>query len=136
MSPFGRHWWLRALVVGLAYSAVGIVFGQLAGTAASQQTSTFWRLGAWAVSGVIYATHIVYEHFRLHNSPRLIALHAMAVALGAFGLAVAATIHALSIEQYRPRYLIALIAWPAITAFPAVLVAFPVSAVLARLARR
>ena len=129
--------WLRVLIIGLAYSVVGIVFGRLAGAAASGQTSTFWRLAAWAISGVIYATHIAYEHFRLHNSPRSIALHvAMAVALGAFGLAVAATLHALSIEQFRPRYFIALIAWPAITAFPAVLVAFPVSAILARLARR
>jgi hypothetical protein len=137
MDASGRHLWLRALIIGLAYSVVGIVFGALAGAASSEQSRTFWRLAAWAVSGLIYATHIAYEHFRLHNSPRSIALYvAMAVAVGAFGLAVAATVHAISTAQYRPRYLIALIAWPAITAFPAVLVALSVSAVLARFARR
>jgi hypothetical protein len=118
--------WLRALILGLAYSVVGVAFGAQAGT--------IWRLAAWAVSGVIYATHIGYEHFRLRDSPRSIALHVgAAVAVGALGLAIAATVHALSIAQ--PRYLIALVAWPTITAFPAVLVALSVSAVLTRLAR-
>jgi hypothetical protein len=132
-----HHLWLRALILGLAYSVVGIVFGALAGAAVSEQARTFWRLAAWVISGSIYATQIAYEHFRLHNSPGSIVLHiAMAVAIGAFGLAVAATVHALSIEQFRPRYLIALIAWPAITAVPAVLVALPIIAVLARVSRR
>jgi len=131
------HPWLRPLIIGLAYSVVGIVFGALAGAAASNQASTFWRLAAWAVSGVIYGMHIAYEHFRLRNSPRSIALHvAMAVGVGAFGLAVAATVHAVSIEQFRPRYLIALVAWPVITAVPALLVALPISAILARFAPR
>ena len=129
--------WLRALFFGLAYSVVGTVFSALSGAAESQQASTIWRLAAWVASGVIYATHIAYEHFRLHNSPRSIALHvATAVAVGAFGLAVMATVHALLTTQYRPRYLIALVAWPAITAIPAVLITLPVSAMLARLARR
>jgi len=137
MDASGRHLWLRALIFGLAYFVAGMVFGELAGAAASEQARTIWRLAAWAVSGVIYATHIAYEHFGLHNSPRSIALHvAMAVAIGAFGLAVAATVHALLTAQYRPQYLVALVAWPAITAFPAVLVALAVSSVLARVARR
>src|SRR5689334_20339278 len=88
--------WLHALFFGLAYFVVGMVSSALSGAAASQQASTFWRLAAWVASAVIYATHIAYEHFRLHNSPRAIALHvATAVAIGAFGLAVMATVHAL-----------------------------------------
>jgi|KBSMisStandDraft_5_1062788.scaffolds.fasta_scaffold1019566_2 hypothetical protein len=133
----GRHPSLRAVIIGLAYSIVGIVFGALAGAAATEHACTSWRLAAWVVSGAVYATHIAYEHFRLNSLPRSVALHvATAVAVGAFGLSVAATVHAVAIEQFRPRYLIALVAWPAITAFPAFLVALPLSAVLARLTRR
>jgi len=133
----GYQSWLRVVIFGLAYFFVGIVSSALAGAAASGEARTFWRLAAWASSSMIYATHIAYEHFRPHNSPRSIALRvAMGVAVGAFGLAVAATVHALLTAQYRPRYLVALVAWPAMTTFPAVLVALAVSAVLARFPRR
>ena len=133
----GHQSWLWAAIFGLAYFVVGLVSSGLAGSVESEQARILWRLAAWAASGVLYATHIADEHFRLRNSPRSIALHvATGVAVGAFGLAVAATAHALLTAQYRPRYLIALAAWPAITAVPAVLVALAVSAVLARIPRR
>jgi hypothetical protein len=46
------------------------------------------------------------------------------VALGAFGLALAGNIHDLwSISGYRPRMLIALVAWPVLTGVPAFIVA-------------
>jgi hypothetical protein len=85
-----------------------------------------------------YAAHIGYEHFRLINSPRVTALHAaMAVALGALLLAVGANIHDLGAASgYRPRMLIALVAWPLLTAVPAFLVALVVAAVLARLPKK
>jgi hypothetical protein len=85
-----------------------------------------------------YAAHIGYEHFRLNTSPRVTALHAaMAVALGAFLLAVAANIHDLgSASGYRPRMLIALVAWPLLTGVPAFLFALAVAAVLARLPKK
>jgi len=125
------------VIFGLAYFVVGLIFGALAGATASDQARVIWRLAAWGASVVVYATHIGYEHFRLHNSPRSIAPHvAMAVAVGAFGLAVAATVHSLFTAHYRPAYLGALVAWPAITTFPSLLVALGVSAVLARLPRR
>jgi hypothetical protein len=137
MHAAGHQWWLRAVIPGLAYIGEGVVSSALAGAAASDQARLTWRLAAWAAAGLVYATHIGYEHFRLHNSPRSIALHvAMAVAVGAFSLAVAATVHSLLTAHYRPGHLIALVAWPAITAFPALLVALAVSAVLARLPRR
>jgi|SRR5437899_2961416 len=132
----GNRWWLRAVIFGLAYFGVGVLFGQMAGAAASQQSGILWRLAAWATSGVLYATHIADEHFRLRSPRRSVALHvAMGVAIGAFGLALAATFRALLTAQYRPNYVIALAAWPAITAFPAFLVALAVSAVLARIRR-
>ena len=52
-----------------------------------------------------------------------------AVALGAFALALAANIHDLgSASGYRPRMLIALVAWPLLTAVPAFIVALVLAA--------
>jgi hypothetical protein len=85
-----------------------------------------WRLAAWIISGVVYAVHIGYEHFRLSSSAGATALHAaMAVALGAFLLAVGATVHAVMVASHAPywRFLLALVLWPIITAVPAFLVA-------------
>jgi hypothetical protein len=95
-----------------------------------------WRLAAWVVSAAVYAAHIGYEHFRLGNSPRATALHAaLAVAVGAFLLAVAATVRAVTVPSHAPyrQYLLALVAWPLVTAVPAFLVALAVAALLARL---
>ena len=97
-----------------------------------------WRAAAYVVSAVAFAAHIWYEHFSLHNSPLTTALHATAaVALGAFGLAAAANIHALrSGSPYRPRLGVALVAWPLLTAVPAFVVALVATAVLARVRGR
>ncbi len=86
------------------------------------------------VSAAAYAAHIAYEHFRLRNSARLAALHvAVAVAIGAFLLAVAGMINSLSTASaIRPAWLLALVAWPAITAVPAFLVAIVAGAILPR----
>jgi hypothetical protein len=63
------------------------------------------------------------------------ALHvALAVALGAFGLAVGANIHSLSTvsaNQHRQLLLLSLGIWPVITALPAFLVALGTNVVLA-----
>ena len=93
-----------------------------------------WRLTAWVFSLAAYTAHIWYEHFRLRNAPRSTALHAaVAVAIGAIGLALAGMIHSLSTgAALRPAWLLALVLWPAITAVPAFLVAFAVAAVLGR----
>jgi hypothetical protein len=74
---------------------------------------------------VVFAVHIAYEHFRLRNTARLTAWHAsLAVAFGAFGLALVANLHDLaSASGYRPRMLIALVAWPLLMAVPAFIVA-------------
>lgn len=118
------------ILVGLFYALVGIVFAWPA------EHARAWRLAAWVVSAVAYAAHIGYEHFRLHNPPRRAALHVAAgVALGAFGLAVGANLHALSVPStpgHRRLLLIALAAWPAITAVPAFLVALTAAALLGR----
>jgi uncharacterized membrane protein YgdD (TMEM256/DUF423 family) len=67
----------------------------------------------------------------LRSSLRTTALHAaLAVGLGAFGLAVAATLHAQRTNHHFPA--IALVIWPVATALPAFVVALAAAAVLSR----
>ena len=125
-----QRWFSKAILVGVLYVAVGIASAALAGAAASSQMRSFWRLSAFVISAVVFAAHIAYEHYRLRNKARPMAWHvSVAVAFGAFGLALLANIHDLgSASGYRPRMLIALVAWPLLTAVPAFIVALVVAA--------
>jgi len=127
--------WVRAvLLVGVLYLAAGLVFGALAGSAGSDQVRVAWRLAAWVISAAAFAAHIVYEQVRLRSSSRTTALHAsLAAGLGAFGLAVAARLHAQATQHHFPAIAIAI--WPVMTALPAFVVALAAAAVLTR-ARR
>ena len=139
MDNSGHQRWLSTvMLVGVLYLAVGITSATLAGAAASNQTRSFWRLSAFIISAVVFSAHIAYEHFRLRNTARPIAWHAsVAVAFGAFALALVANIHDLgSASGYRPRMLIALVAWPLLTALPAFIVALAAAAGLGRVRRR
>lgn len=128
-APFRRGWVPAALLVGVAYFIIGRGF-----TIPADHVQA-WRLAAWALSLVAYAAHIWYEHFRLRSTPRSLAFHAaVAVAIGAIGLALAGMIHSLSTgAALRPVWLLALVLWPAFTAIPAFLVALAIAAVLKRL---
>jgi hypothetical protein len=124
------------ILAGLAYFIVGFGFAQLDDLAASERGLFLWRLGAWVASALVYAAHIGHEHFRLRNSTFSTALHAaIAVGIGAFLLAVAATLYALTLRPSVPlvRYLIALVVWPIITAVPAFVVAIGAAWVLGHL---
>lgn len=117
------------LLVGIAYAAIGVAF-------AWPTTHVIgWRWAAWLVSGILFAAHVAYQRFVLRNSPGRGATHvALAVAIGAFGLAVGALVHALvagSSTAHRRLVLIALVVWPMITAVPAFLVALVAGQVLA-----
>jgi len=124
------------VLVGIAYFVVGFVFAALANPSVQVRA---WRLAAWVASAAVFAAHIGYEHFRLGNPPRAIGLRAaVAVAVGAFLVALAATVHASVAVSHAPywRFLLALVAWPVITAVPAFLVALVAGAALARLSRK
>ena len=123
------------ILIGVAYGVIGIVFAALA----DANHVRLWRLAAWVVSAAVYAAHIGYEHYGLDSAPRATALHvAGAAALGAFALALAANVHSLFAVTHgqQSRILLALVAFPVITALPAFLVALAVAAALARLSRR
>ncbi len=128
-----RPWVRTAVVVGVLYALVGILFALPAAHALA------WRREAWVVSALAYAAHIAHEQFRLRSPPRAAALHvAAAVALGAFGLALGANIHSLSSESsgsHRRLLLLALALWPLMAALPAFLVALGIHAGLTRAVR-
>ncbi len=131
MDDSGRQRWLSTVVlVGVVYLVVGITSAALAAAAASDKMRFLWRLAAFIISALVFAAHIAYEHFRFRNTTPLTAWHAsVAVAFGAFALALVANIHDLgSASGYRPRMLIALVAWPLLTAVPAFIVALVVAA--------
>jgi hypothetical protein len=92
MDASHRRAWIRAAVlVGVAYFFIGRVF------ALPDDHVRLRRLAAWLISGVVYASHIAYEHLRLRNSPRTTAFHAaLAVAIGAIGLALAGMIQSVA----------------------------------------
>ena len=104
--------WLRAvLLAGLLYLAIGLGTADLA-----RLSGGAWRLVAWATSLGVFLTHLAYERSRLRSAPVIAALHAaVSVALGAFGLALAATLRATASGNYRGAFAVALVAWPAMT---------------------
>lgn len=132
MDETRRQPWLRAVVlVGVGYAIIGVAFAWPA------THGHVWRLAAWLVSAAAFAAHIGYERYALRNPPRRAALHvALAVALGAFGLAVGAIVHSLSVvstTEHRRLLLVALVVWPVMTGLPAFLVALGAGTVLRRL---
>lgn len=132
MNASAHRSWLRAgILFGIAYFLIGRLFALPASHVHA------WRLAAWGASGAVYAVHIGYEHFRLHNLPHPVAWHvSFAVALGAVALAVAGMVHSLSVtSSIQPNWLLALAIWPLVTAVPAYLVARVVVFALGRAAR-
>ena len=131
-SSLHQPWIRAALLLGALYLVVGRLF------AAPATYVQEWRLAAWMVSGVAFAAHIAYEHFSLRHSPLLLAWHAaVAVAIGAFLLAVAGMIRSVWVTSaVRPAWLLALVLWPAFTAIPAFLVALLVATLLRHLRLR
>jgi len=131
MDTPSPHSWIRtALLAGVAYLVIGRVF------ALPAHHVQAWRLAAWLVSGAVFIAHLGYERIRLNHRVRATASHAAAgVALGALGLAVAGMVHSLTAgAPIRAAWLLALVAWPAITAIPAFLAGLVAAAVMARLA--
>ena len=89
--------------------------------------------------GIRCTAHVVYERMRLRHAPLPAAFHvALAVALGALGLAVSANIHSLSVESTSSQRLLLRLSlgiWPVMAAVPAFLVALVASVALARVIR-
>jgi hypothetical protein len=133
MNGTSKYRGLPAVVLfGMVYLVVGIAFPN---PPASSRWQFWWRLAAWLICAFAFALHIGLEHFRFKNALRRTALHAaLAVAFGAFALAAAANIHALTAGTGNQRSLaLALVIWPITAGLPAFAVAWGAAAVLARL---
>ena len=122
-----------AALLGATYFVFGITFAAFASWSSSPSMHETWNRLGFVVSALVFALHIGYEHFRLRNSTVITALHvSIAVALGAFALAVSANVHGYRLGSNNQRLLaFALVAWPAITAVPAFVVALVAAAGLA-----
>ena len=130
-----QRWFPTAMLFAIVYPVVGITFAASANSSASNEVRVTWRLAAWLVSAAAFAAHVAHEHSRTRNSRPRAALHAsVAVALGAFVLAVWVNVHALWGASSHPRPLapLALVVFPAVTGVPAFVVAHFALAVLAR----
>lgn len=112
------------MLVGALYCTIGIGFSAFAARSTSHRTVVAWNVASFVVSAIVFAIHIGYENFGLSNRPLMVALHAsLAVALGAFLLAVSANIHSFRVANSNHRLLaIALVIWPLMTGIPAFVV--------------
>ena len=129
----GRAPWIfPAPLCGILYYFAGVGFAALSAAAPSHSMRTFWRLAAWIVCAAIFAVHIGFERRRERPGSRA-ALHvAIAVALGAFGLALRVTLRAAGAGAVRPMMPLALVLWPLLTGVPTYLVALAATAILGR----
>jgi uncharacterized protein (DUF486 family) len=136
--PQERRWHYTILIIGAIYCIDGIVFGLFAGWSKSQTMVFIWRLAAWLTCALLFAGHIWYEYFRFGNSPRKTAVYtSSAVAVGAFGLAVAANIHAQFVTSANQILLaFSLIIWPILTAVPAFIIVFGITSILQHFYKR
>ncbi|HEY0764013.1 MAG TPA: hypothetical protein VGD61_16680 [Pyrinomonadaceae bacterium] len=132
------RWFPMALIVGALYFLFGVGFATLASRATTNSGRVTWNRLGFLISAVAFTLHIAYEHFRTRSSTVLNATHvSTAVALGAFALAVNANIHGFRVGSNNKQLLaFALVAWPAITAIPAFVVALATAALLALRRRR
>jgi hypothetical protein len=102
---------------------------------ASNPSQFAWRVAAWILCALAFAIQIGLEHFRLGSTPRRTAVRvAAAVALGAFGVAAAANIHALRAQTGNHGLMaLALVIWPVAAGVPAFVVAWVAASGLARM---
>ncbi len=123
-----RPWYGLALV-GLAYPLVGVLTGELAGSAQSTQGRNVWRLVGWGLSLGVFVAHLLYERLRRQELPRCASLRAAtAVALGAFVLALVGPVRNYwGTERFAGVAVLSLVLWPIITGLPALVVAWLVS---------
>ena len=125
-----------AIGAGVLYTAAGVIFGGLAGAAASTDARLRWRLAAWAVSGVLYLAHLAYEARR--HPPRSAAWHAaFGAGIGGLGVAIAAITHAIRTGHGNlPLLLAAIAGFPVLVTIPAFLVGLVITTVFAKVQRR
>jgi hypothetical protein len=125
---------VAALLVGAIYTALGVAASAVGGASASGRLGLLARWATFALSGIAFLAHAVHEaRAKGAGVTRTGLRSALAAAIGGLGLAVAANLHELtSRAAFRPRMLVALVAWPLLTAIPAFLGAVLLAALFGR----
>src|SRR5438132_5501087 len=105
MNASDRQPWFRtAVLLGAVYFVFGVAFAAFASWAASNSMRETWNRLGFLASAVAFALHIGYEHFRLRNSTLITASHvSIAVALGAFALAVNSNVYGYRVGTSKHR---------------------------------
>lgn len=130
-----QPWLPAALVAAIVYPAVGIGFAFLDSSAGPSRVR-FWRLAAWFVSAIVFVAHLVYEQQR-DRSPLRTASHvSIAVALGAFLLAVWVLVHGrVTNAQHSALVPLALVIFPLLAGLPAFAIAIVAAGLGSKLRR-
>jgi hypothetical protein len=131
-----RGWFTVAMLAGIAYLVFGLVFGELAARAGSHQMVVAWRLAAWITSAIVYGAHLIREIRRTRSPHQTAVCAAVGAAIGSFGLAIAANLHAMWTPGADARLnllRLSLAIWPAATFIPAYLVGVATAAILKKL---
>jgi len=128
-----RAW--AVLLASIAYVVVGIGTAILAGVASSPPGVKAWRLAAWLLSLAIFGIHLAIERGRHAHRLRVAVQVALAVALGALGVAAFGPVRSHWGEPHLLKLtVLSLVAWPVLTGAPAFAVALVVGFVLDRVA--
>ena len=135
-----RRWIGVAIGFAVLYPVVGVTFAAAANPFRSNATVVAWRLAAWLACAAAFAIHLGYERLALRSSASRAALRAaIAVALGAFALAVWILVRAQlegASSRPSPKAPWALLVFPLVTGVPAFVAGFAAVALLARVRRR
>ena len=124
------------LLVGAAYVAASVGTASLSGVASFPASVKAWRLAAWLLSLAIFVTHFLVERNRRLPLTTVAARVGIAVAVGAFGVAVLGPVRAHWGDAGRMKLLLlSIVAWPVITGVPAFVVALIGGVALDRLTR-
>ena len=126
------------VLAALAYVVIGIATATLAGSAATPQTRTAWRLAGWLLSLAVFLVHFGYEQVKTGTSDARGALRtAAAVALAAFVLALVGPVRMhWSTSDFGRVVMLSVVVWPIATGVPAFLVSLLGGMVLRRYPHR
>jgi len=131
--PVKPAWVSATFAAGCLYLLIGLVSADLAGGAPGPR-QRFWRGMAWLLSAIVFCIQVARDRIRMRFSAASTAFHAaLGAALGALGLAIAATIHGYMVSTSHLRAIkLALLIWPVMTAIPAFFVAYLAALVIRR----
>jgi hypothetical protein len=108
------------LIASLAYVGVGIGTAALSAAASEPRGVKAWRVAAWVLSLGVFGLHVVFERRQTVSRSRAALDVALAVALGAFGVAALGPVRSHWGDPHLIRVaILSLAAWPLLTGVPA-----------------